>query len=189
MRSSSGAFAFGAFLALDAFAFELVALFRIDQVDAGAGKHREELFEILGVGGEVRGQQIVHLVVEEVALLLADDDQLPDFIKLIFKRDGHSSELFLGDVEPFIVTLLAVSSPLRREIMLLFSGAAASMTPAPAISMILQAVELALHSGQLTLESDIFRGHHAQIRKHGRGEGSAATEAQEFALPECLDAP
>ena len=86
-----GAFAFRAFLALDAFAFELVALFRVNEVDAGAGKHREELFEILGVGGEVRGQQIVHFVVEEISLLLADDDQLPDFIKLIFKRDGHSS--------------------------------------------------------------------------------------------------
>ena len=84
-----GAFAFRTFLALDAFAFELVALFRVDQVDAGAGKHREELFEILGVGGEVRGQQIVDFVVEEIALLLADDDQLPDFIKLIFERDGH----------------------------------------------------------------------------------------------------
>ena len=52
-------------------------------------EHREQLFEVLGVGGEVGGQQIVHLVVQEVALLLADDDQLPDFIELVFEREGH----------------------------------------------------------------------------------------------------
>ncbi len=34
--------------AIDAFAFELVALFRIDQVDAGGRKHREQFFEIFG---------------------------------------------------------------------------------------------------------------------------------------------
>src|SRR5687767_3163793 len=84
-----GAFAFGSFMALDTFTLELVALFRIDEIDAGAGEHGEELFEVLGVRGEVRGQQIVHFVVKEIALLLADDDQLPDFIKLIFERDGH----------------------------------------------------------------------------------------------------
>jgi len=41
------------------------------------------------VNVEVRGEQIVDFVVEQVTLLLADDDQLPDFIKLVFKRDGH----------------------------------------------------------------------------------------------------
>ena len=35
-----GAFAFRAFLALHAFAFALVALFRVDQVDAGAARTR-----------------------------------------------------------------------------------------------------------------------------------------------------
>jgi len=34
--------------AIDAFAFELVTLFGIDQVDAGGGKHREQFFEIFG---------------------------------------------------------------------------------------------------------------------------------------------
>ena len=84
-----GAFAFGPFLPVDAFAFELVTLFRVDQVDAGAREHREQLFEVFGIGREIGGQQVVHFVVEEVSLLFADDDQLPDFIELVFERQGH----------------------------------------------------------------------------------------------------
>ncbi len=51
-----------------------------------------------------------------------------------------------------------------------------------AISHILQAVELPLHFGQLTLEPHVFEGDHAQIRKHGRGRRLGRDRGQEFRL-------
>ena len=143
-------------------------------------EHREQLLEILGVGGEVRGQQIVDFVVEEVALLLADDDQLPDFIKLFFERDGHirisprrCRALHCNSFGGFIAS--------KARIMRCFLVEQRHDRGA-AISLILQAVELPLDFGQLTFEPDIFEGHHAQIRKHGRGRRLGRDRGQEFRL-------
>ena len=59
---------------LAALALELlvaVALLRVDDLDAGAAERAEQIVELLG-RGDVGREQLVHLVVEQVALLLAD---------------------------------------------------------------------------------------------------------------------
>ena len=55
-----------------------------------------------------------------------------------------------------------------------------AMTARPLSPMILQALELPLDFGQLTLEPDVFQGHHAEIRKHGRGRRLSRDGGQEF---------
>ena len=87
VRSSSGPSP-SAVLALHPVALA-VGLLGVDQVDAGAAERGEQLFEIFGRRRQVGGQQIADLVVEQVALLLADDDQLADFIELVFDRQGR----------------------------------------------------------------------------------------------------
>ena len=85
VRSSSGP-------SLDAVAIEVlvaaVRLVGIDDLDACAAKRIEEVVEILG-RGDLRRQHLVDLVVEEVALLLADRDQLAYFVVSFFNRQGH----------------------------------------------------------------------------------------------------
>ena len=84
-----GALAFGTLVTLDALALELVALLRVDQLDAGAGKHREQFLEVFGVGRQVGRQQVIDFVVQEITFLLADDNELTDFIEFLFERQGH----------------------------------------------------------------------------------------------------
>ena len=62
-----------------------VFLVGVDDLDAGAAERVEEIVELVG-RGDFRRQQLVDLVVEEVALLLADVDELPDFVVLLFDR-------------------------------------------------------------------------------------------------------
>ena len=66
-----------------------VALLGVDQVDAGVAEHREQLVQVLGIRGQLGRQDVVHLVVEEIALFLADDDELADFFELVFERQGR----------------------------------------------------------------------------------------------------
>jgi hypothetical protein len=65
-----------------------VPLLGVHEVDARVAKDGEELFEVFGRRGDLRRQDVVHLVVQEVALLLADDDELPDFLVPVFDRQG-----------------------------------------------------------------------------------------------------
>ena len=65
-----------------------VRLVGIDDLDAGAAEGVEQIVEILG-RGDLGGQHLVDLVVEQVALLLADGDQLAYFVVFFFNRQGH----------------------------------------------------------------------------------------------------
>ena len=66
-----------------------VRLLGIDEVDAGGAEGGEQLFEVLRGRREIGRQQIADLVVEQVALLLADDDELTYFVELVFDRQGR----------------------------------------------------------------------------------------------------
>ena len=54
-------------------------LIGVDHFDAGAAEDVEQIVELVG-RGDFRRQQLVDLVVQQVALLLADDDELPYFV-------------------------------------------------------------------------------------------------------------
>ncbi len=74
--------------AVGAFAEELVLailLLRIDDFDAGVAEGAEQVVQLLG-RGDVSGQQLVDLLVEQVALLLAHGDELPHFVVFLFDR-------------------------------------------------------------------------------------------------------
>ena len=66
----------------------VIRLVRVDQVDAGGAEGRKQFLEILRRCGEIRRQQIADLVVEKVAFLLADEDELPDFVELVLDRQA-----------------------------------------------------------------------------------------------------
>ena len=63
-----------------------VLLVRVDDLDARAAEGVEEVVQLVG-RRDLRRQQLVDLVVEEVALLLADVDELPYFVVLLLERD------------------------------------------------------------------------------------------------------
>ena len=67
-----------------------VRLVGIDDLDARAAERVEELVEIFR-GGDLRRQHLVDLVVEQVALFLADLNQLAYFVVFFFNRQGCSS--------------------------------------------------------------------------------------------------
>ena len=84
---------FGAFSrAVDRLVVPHVLLVRIDHLDAGAAKRVEQVVELVG-GGNLRRQELVHLVVQQVALFLADVDELPYFVVLFFNRHLIGSSL------------------------------------------------------------------------------------------------
>ena len=62
-------------------------LVRVEHLDAGAAERVEQVVQLLRRGDFGR-QQLVDLVVEEVALLLADVDELPYLVVLVFNRQG-----------------------------------------------------------------------------------------------------
>ena len=62
-------------------------LVRIDHLDAGAAERAEQVVQVVR-RGDVGPQQVVDLVVEQVALFLADGDQLLYFVELVFDRQG-----------------------------------------------------------------------------------------------------
>ena len=76
--------------AVDGLLVAQVLLVRIDDLDARAAKRVEEIVELFG-GGDFRRQQLVHLVVQEIAFLLADVDELPDFVVFLFNRHAQAS--------------------------------------------------------------------------------------------------
>ena len=69
-----------------------VGLLRIDDLDAGAAERAEQVVELLG-RGDVGRQQLVHFVVEQVALLLADGDELSNLVVLFFDGQSQSPSL------------------------------------------------------------------------------------------------
>ena len=84
VRSSSSSSAPSAVRSIG-FVVAQVFLVGVDDLDAGAAERVEQVVELVG-RGDVRRQQLVDLVVEQVALLLADVDQLPDFVVFFFDR-------------------------------------------------------------------------------------------------------
>jgi hypothetical protein len=66
--------------------FPEVFLVRVDDLDAGAAEGVEEIVELVRRGDFGR-QQLVDLVVQEIALLLADGDQLTDLVVFFFNRE------------------------------------------------------------------------------------------------------
>ena len=75
------------FLALLAAQFEqlLIAVLSlgIDDLDAGVAQHTEQVVELFG-GGQLGGEHIVHLLVEQESLLLAEGDELANLVVLCF---------------------------------------------------------------------------------------------------------
>ena len=63
-----------------------VFLIGVDDLDARAAERVEQIVELVG-RRDVGRQQLVDLVVEEVALLLADVDELPDLVVLLLDRE------------------------------------------------------------------------------------------------------
>ena len=61
-----------------------ILLVRVDDLDARAAEGVEEVVQLVG-RRDLRRQQLVDLVVEEVALLLADVDELPYLVVLLFE--------------------------------------------------------------------------------------------------------
>ena len=96
--SSSSSDAFGR--PVDRLLVAQVLLVGVDDLDAGAAEGVEQIVELVG-RGDLRRQQLVDLVVQQVALLLADVDQLPYFVVLFFDRQLMSSSLrqFLDAVQ------------------------------------------------------------------------------------------
>ena len=84
VRSSSSSSAPSAVRSIG-FVVAQVLLVRVDDLDAGAAERVEEIVELVG-GRDLRRQQLVHFVVQEVALLLADVDELPDLVVLLLDR-------------------------------------------------------------------------------------------------------
>ncbi len=77
---------FGAFgRPVDRLLVAQVLLVRVDDLDAGAAERVEQIVELVG-GGDLRRQQLVDLVVQQVALFLADVDELPYFVVFFFNR-------------------------------------------------------------------------------------------------------
>ena len=66
-----------------------VRLVGIDDLDAGAAERVEQVVEVFR-RGDLRREHLVDLVVEQVALFLADLNQLAYFVVLFFNRQGHS---------------------------------------------------------------------------------------------------
>ncbi len=75
--------------AVDRLVIAQILLVGVDDFDARAAECIEEVVEFLG-RGDLGRQQLVHLVVEQVALLLADGDQLTDFVVFFFDRQWFS---------------------------------------------------------------------------------------------------
>ena len=65
-------------------------LIRVEHLDAGAAERVEQVVELLR-RGDLGRQQLVHLVIEQVSLLFADVDELPDLVVLVLNRQGFSS--------------------------------------------------------------------------------------------------
>jgi hypothetical protein len=63
-----------------------VLLIGVDDLDPRAAEGVEEVVELVR-RGDLRGQQLVHLVVEQVPLLLAERDELPHLVVPLLDRE------------------------------------------------------------------------------------------------------
>ena len=91
---------FGAFgRAVDRLVVPHVLLVGVDDFDAGAAEGVEQVVELVG-RGDLRRQQLVHLVVQQVALFLADVDELPYFVVFFFNRHLCSSSCYVKLLDP-----------------------------------------------------------------------------------------
>ena len=75
--------------AVDGLLVAQVLLVRVDDLDAGAAERVEQVVELVG-RGDFRRKELVHLVVQQVALFLADVDELPYFVVFLFNRHSES---------------------------------------------------------------------------------------------------
>ena len=75
---------------LDALLLRLLPelLLGVDDLDAHRTEHREDVVQLVR-RADLGGQEVVHLLVEEVALLLAHRDELPDLVVLFLDRKRH----------------------------------------------------------------------------------------------------
>src|SRR5205823_5188042 len=71
--------------AIDRLVVAEIFLVRVDHFDAGAAEGVEQIVELVG-GGNLRWQQLVHLVVQQIALFLADVNELPYLVVFFFNR-------------------------------------------------------------------------------------------------------
>ena len=62
-----------------------VGLLGVDDLDAGAAERAEQVVELVG-RRDVGRQELVDLVVQQIALFLADGDELPHFVVFFFDR-------------------------------------------------------------------------------------------------------
>jgi hypothetical protein len=81
--SSSSSEPFGG--SIDRLVVAQVLLVGVDDFDAGAAERIEQVVELVR-RGDLGRQHLVDFVVEQVALFLADVDELPDFVVFLFNR-------------------------------------------------------------------------------------------------------
>ena len=81
--------------AVDRLVVPHVLLVGVDDLDAGTAEGVEQVIELVG-RGDLRGQEFVHLVVEQVTLLLADVDELPYLVVLFFDRHVISASSYVS---------------------------------------------------------------------------------------------
>ena len=72
-----------------------VGLLGVDDFDAGAAERAEQVVQLVR-RRDVGGQQLVDLVVEQVALFLADGDELPHLIVFFFDRQRRVLQTLLN---------------------------------------------------------------------------------------------
>src|SRR4029078_9304366 len=90
-----------------------VFLIRVDDLDAGAAERVEQIIELVG-RRDIRREELVHLVIEEIALFLADVDELTYFVVLLFQRQvlaGYVSSSMRWSRSFFRCHKLSISFP------------------------------------------------------------------------------
>ena len=72
-----------------------IGLLGVDDLDARAAERAEQIVQLVG-GGDIGGQQLVDLVVEEISLFFSNRDELPHLIVFFFDRQRRSSSVTRG---------------------------------------------------------------------------------------------
>ena len=85
-------------------------------LDSRAAERVEEVVELVGRGDFGR-QQLVDLVVEQIALFLADGDELPDFVVFFFDRQVRVLQCARGRCPARCTTPVALlTGPVRAYV-------------------------------------------------------------------------
>ena len=168
-----------------------VLLLGVDDLDAGAAERAEQVVELVG-RGDVGRQQFVDLVVQQVALLLADGDELPHLVVFFFDRqrcsplpasallplpDAMVTSPFPDSLLRFVVSGQSASFPARRSV---HRG---SERPVPA------AGRFALHRGALAVEAMLFESSSTQSDASPAGAAGWRQSLDQLRPPLYLDAP